>query len=692
MAFRRRASWAAGWLAVLGACAPPPRAGGGPCEAEPPPAGEVRARRIGCDEELLVAGEARVSDWLLENDRVRFRVLDAGYAVHRLDAAGGVLADGAPWGQDGDAVAEATPLPDGAPFRSVAVEPVQGPDGAAGLRLDGRTASGAVAAFTWWLDPGADGLRLDGATAMDLVVPWGTSKVGELVEISVEAGDRPALVLGSDAPWEDLGGWLRLTAPTALWMGSRPDVVAARWPSRQRLQGESDGRWVEARAAGRTLLRVPVVDGRFDAEIPAEVDEVRADAAGFAAGPWAPPGEGLLLPVGPEARLQLRVADETGRPLPATAFWDGRPAALPGGQGEVQRGPGTAPLVVFAGPLYEAADLGDVEIDGVTERAVTLRAASPGAAVVDFGVRTWPDRLTRADPAAALRDAQAAGATLAVAVADDEVGRTASLGPDARGLLATAGTRARGDGWSILAFPWARDSRRPGSGALDLTGFTPAVAVERFSRAGAWTVVDAGWLAAAGDPLSWVRRPDFLALDGIDALPQLLSVWDRGVALAPVGPWTLLPAADPADPSPVPVVRALETGDTVASTGPWARLWVSGAVPGEDPPAWAVHRAVVACSAPAWAPLRRAVLLGPGGVELASAPASGPQEATVAAWVPPGLWWAGLCEGAEDSWLTGGPVWALTAPVFGGAGADARGAPAGQEGGVAGETLVSPAL
>jgi hypothetical protein len=593
---------------------------------------------------------------------------------------------------DGDAVAEATPLLDGAPFRSVSVSAVSGPDGAAGIRLDGRTAGGAPAAFTWWLDPGATGLRLDGAMALDLVVPWGSARVGELLEISVESGDRPALVLSSDAPWEDFGGWLRLTAPTTLWMGSRDDVVAARWAERQPLRGTSDGRWVEVQGDGRTLLRVPVRDGRFAAEIPAAADAVRADAAGFAAGEWASPGTDLALPVGPEARLRVTVADADGRPLPATAWWDGRPTALPGGDGEILRGPGTAPLIVFAGPGYEAVDLGDVEISGAVERAVSLRAAGPPAAVVDFGVRTWPDRLTRADPASALRDAHAGGATLAVAVADDEVGRTASLGADARGRLVTAGTRARGDGWSIVAFPWARDSRRPGSGALDLTGFGPAEALERFARAGAWTLVDAGWLAAAGDPLTWTRRPDLVALETLDDLPAVVAAWDRGVPVAPVGPWTLLPAADPGDPSAVPVVRALETGDTVATTGPWARLWVGGAVPGEDPPPWAVHRAVVACTAPAWAPLQRAVLLGPGGVELASAPADSPQEATVAAWVPPGAWWAGLCLGDAESWLTGAPVWALTGPVFGGPGAAAPRAVAGQEGGVAGETSVSPAL
>jgi hypothetical protein len=47
-------------------------------------AGEVRARRIGCSDEILPDGEARQGDWLLENSQIRLAIRDATVSLTQL--------------------------------------------------------------------------------------------------------------------------------------------------------------------------------------------------------------------------------------------------------------------------------------------------------------------------------------------------------------------------------------------------------------------------------------------------------------------------------------------------------------------------------------------------------------------------------------------------------------------------------
>src|SRR5687767_14464786 len=64
-------------------------------------AGEVRARRVPCGDELIEGGEGRRSDWLIENAVARYVIRDSAAALTQLEGAGGTIVDAAaPGGTD----------------------------------------------------------------------------------------------------------------------------------------------------------------------------------------------------------------------------------------------------------------------------------------------------------------------------------------------------------------------------------------------------------------------------------------------------------------------------------------------------------------------------------------------------------------------------------------------------------------
>ena len=83
-------------IALLLACSAEITVDPAACDAEALAAGQVRARRIPCSDELIDGGEGRRSDYLIENAVARFVIRQGSDALTRLGLAGGVHHGGGP--------------------------------------------------------------------------------------------------------------------------------------------------------------------------------------------------------------------------------------------------------------------------------------------------------------------------------------------------------------------------------------------------------------------------------------------------------------------------------------------------------------------------------------------------------------------------------------------------------------------
>lgn len=636
------------------------------CDARALTAGEVRARRIPCSDELHPGGEALRGDILLENARVR-AVFKSDHALSRHGGAGGTLVDLAP-PEVTDGVVEIVPLIDGAWFAEADLALWQDGD-VVGLDVAGTLPDGTAHTLTWSLAADANTVAVDGADALLVVPAVNAARVGDTIEARSALTGGASLLYASDGVAADLGGWVRWDGATAVHAGTRADVIAARWPERVPVSGQTDGTAVSVLGPDGLLTRLPVSDGRFSGEVPAEATGLVAWKGGHADSETAPPGEDLLLPVGAPGFLSLRVEDPDGRPLPATVWWgDERwwtgPTGLPLGVG-----PGTRALTVSAGPRYSVAELGEVTVEDTVELAVVLEPAHSGAAPADLAVPAWPDPSTRRSSGRQLGFAAARGARFAVTTASDEVPNASPDADTARFLSAFASVRSpTGAHGVVQGWPWFRTTRRPAHGApawQELDG-TDVLALHD-AGGSRFTVVEPAWVETAGPVFDWDPAPQAVRLSGVSDLPRVAPALDAGAVFGFIGPWTWLDDTPADGPEIVAAERALHTGGTVAGNGPWIDIDVLGLGPGGqlDAPWMPVS---VTCSGPDWMPLTHATLVGDGGVELArfeAHQATAPQ-IEGGAIIPAQRWLVATCEGDAAAWPElDAPAWAVSSPLYG---------------------------
>lgn len=510
---------------LLAGCAADPGPVEETCTVVPVPAGEVRATRIVCEEQLVAGGEGRVGDWLLENAVARFVVRDTYASLTQLGEAGGGLVDASLLGGP-DLLMELLPV---------------GERGSASATVTGDEGVVEIGAFAWRLAADESTLHLEGEPPAATWVPRPGVDRWDLVSRVDEA------FLGVAA--EDVsgeGGQLAVAGLTGV------ELDAAAWyADAAPIAGPVDADAVDLFAAdGRQLDRVPVLDGELAVGLPAG-----ATATGYRPG-CSHAGLELVACGG----LRVRARDDAGRALAVTVHFGGADFPLPEGGGRAPLGPDGGEVWVWAGPGYSAWQgwfpggeaNAEVRLTRVlpAEREWPAEAGSEapadwesgGVLLADFALEVAPDADHAEYSADALHAARAEGVGYAVLLADDEVPVSAREAHD--DIRVSLGTRTGGDAWAWGVSP---NSRRAAHGAPDWPGFG---ALDRLTlvRGGAgadrFTIVTRTWVAAArgeGEPWSWPVRPSALWMEGPADVGALVELCEDWVDVQPLARRTWLP-------------------------------------------------------------------------------------------------------------------------------------------------------
>ncbi len=597
------------------------------CDPEPLPEGRVRVRRIPCDDEAIAGGEARRADYLIENARARYALRHPGAPLTLLEGGGGTLIDAAAPGEE-DLLAELVPLVGQGWLEQTRLELEQG-SGAAALHLsgypiplpflEGRLEGEASNLVTLSYRLAADDpvLHIDGAEAWWLLPREGVELAGSTLR-------RDGRMLGVDGEIEDLGGGLLVRGAGRLAVGTPSEVMASLWPGGAVVSGVTEGEGVEVLAGATVVGWLPVgEDGVFEGAIPRGADGLRAIAEGHAPGPVVPADRGDL-PLGPAARLGLRLMDRSGRPLSASVHArDSRGRtrwfALPEEGGWLELGAGAWTLDVDAGPLYRSPSPVVLALEGARELELELDGPGrpAGWALAALGVEAWPSRVTRIPPERALAREAARGVDFAVVAARDEVVTASVERPWLGAISAGSGSLALSDDQgAVLAWPVSSNRRKPAHGAVDWRGLS-AEDILRVAEGSEGQrrllAVDLDWIEAAGPSWGWEPWPDLLRLERLEQLDALLALYDGWVDLPPTGPLTWVWLGHD-DPHAEEVERGMLSGATVASTGPLLILRLDGGSPGQTPPARQPHTVSLELLAPRDLEIEGAALVVDGAV------------------------------------------------------------------------------
>lgn len=600
--------WLLGCVTPAGLPAPP---GCDPRELQP---GEVRAKQVGCADELIDGGEGRVGDWVIENAVARFVVRGTYAPLTELEGDGGTLVDAAaPGGRD--LLVEYRPDGDRSTIEVVEEE------GAVALVSPG---------VTWRLPADSPALQIVAAGTGRLVPLPGVERTGATL-------DDGEAFLGFDGEVEVDSGTPSLREVTRVAVDPE-----ATWPDGEPFTATVDADRVVLGRDGRELRRLPVVDGVADG--------------------WAPPGaeatgerDGCVY-AGLEplacGTLMLRVQDQDGRAIRAVVTDGVHTWTVPDGGGRVPAGPEARLLHVGAGPAFSVATLPWAGGDATVYLTLFRELDAEGWALVDVDVPALPDPDSRLAPWEALTERVAWGVDYAVVVADDEVPAVAVDPRDP--VLAAAGSRAGGGVWS---WPWSPNGRRAAHGAVpwqDLGALDQLTVSQGGESAARHTVVTGDWVEAAraeGPPSTWSERPDLVWLASPEDLPVYLGLLDDWVDVAPVAATTWAQVVG-ARNGPA-VEAALLDGRVSAGNGPRLSL--------AEVPALGGQRAVTArVEAPHWMVVDRAwAHTSAGARELVL------RDGVATGVVPPGTAWV-VVEVRGRSWAPwlAEPAWAVSGPLW----------------------------
>ncbi len=564
------------------------------CDARSLEEGQVRARRIPCDDEAIEGGDARRADYLLENAVARYGVRHPGAPLTLLGTGGGTLIDAATPGGE-DTLAELVPLVEGGWLCETTLELEQG-EGSAAIHVHGvpcpvtfldwsSPASDVPITITYRLEADSPVLTVEGHQGAWLLPVAGAQASGATLRVD-------GSMLAMDGQPLDYGGGVYFDGGQRLAVGEPTAVHAALWPGGGEVAGTCAGDGVELLGEGSPVGWLPVDDdGEFSGAVPAGTDALRALAEGHGEGPSEALGTDLDLPLGQEGWVYLRVLDRGGEQLPArlTAVdGHGRRSlhAVPAEGGALGLGGGHWELQVDAGPLYTRHRRTLEELSGEVHLDVELGGTPPpaGWVLADLSVETWPSRTDRRAPADALALVAAAGVGFGVVSAEDEVATAALDQPWDGRIRAVSGSTAQSDGQGrVLAWPVSASRRKPAHGAVDWRGLSArdllrvAAGSDNQDRL---LAVDATWLEMAGPSHAWDPWPRLFVLDSLEELDQALTLFDGWVDVALAGPLTWAWIGHDERYASVDVERALVEGHTVATTGPLLELELEGVGPG----------------------------------------------------------------------------------------------------------------
>ncbi len=574
----------------------------------------MRARRIACSDEILPSGEARQGDWLLENAQIRLAIRDTTVSLTQLRGTGGTIIDAAlPEGTD--SLVEVIPSLGGAWFQTATVKAWTNED-AAGIRIQGQLPDGTEAQVDYTLPADSVELELSGMDGITLVPMTNSVLVGSAMETSAD-GDW--VVLSADGDIEDLGGWVRWNGSSVLRFGERKAVHSAQWPDGRRIDGTSNGSWVEVVESDEVVARFPVDDGAFSGWIPGTLDGLRAVAVGAEEGPLRAARSGQEVKTGPRGSINLWVTDQDGDPLPATLTWNGVDHPWLPGDGSLGVGPGLGSGSVSAGPAYDTVLIAEQTLSGTSSLEVQLTRQVGDALLSRLDVVGAPDPTERRSAEQVLRAQAAYGVRWAVLVAQDEIPRVSLSSITSDWMHAQAGSRSGGDAGAPMTWPWSTDSDAPAHGAAPWHLLDPLDLLDVMSKAGSRrAVVDTGWVEAAGDPVTWGLRPEDFRINDLEDLGTYTLLLNHWLPLTPVGPWTWIEDIRPEEASTTEAVRGILAGRTTATMGPRLVLTVDGTGPGELLPDSMLPTKRIRLrveAAPGYAPTHAAVLTEAGELQ-----------------------------------------------------------------------------
>jgi len=612
------------------ACGPPERVvilGPDDCVPTLEDARYSRAKPIVCDDEILF-GEALRGDWMLQSAALTAHIRQGGRSVSQASWAGGTLIDFT--GADSADISELVPLfelADGTLswFVDAEVEAIEDGHGA-GIVVNGTLPDGSSDTLTWWLDHGSDTLQMRGTSRMEVVPLAGSILRGDILL-------PDGMLITDGLVTEDFGGRVRWQGVHWIRADFSSTELSDHLPERyvQPVAGDCrNGEWVYVRdAAGRLLQRVIVLpDGNYSFLADRRAVDIICVASSRTNSGWQPlPSdwerddehpEEQYLDIGRFGELTVHADTSDGHRPPITVWWNDARWTLSGGAGVLGVGAGNGSGLVSAGPAWSAAEIAEMSVEEDSQAAVVLHRAIPDDALLaDFSIEAWPDREVRSSGRTLASRAVASGVQWAITVADEAVAPTGSSFLNQDDLWTSTGARTDTVHGRIVSWPWGASFKANQWGAPDTRDLDPhaALAVMGGGR-GLTTIVDPEWVAAAGHPSSWPVVPDALMIDSLDQLPTYFKLLDQRTGLALVGPLTWLDGVDRRAHAEVDAERALTERRTLATTGPWLRLRVDGAAPGQQVWGHIGTTARITVDAPVWMPLDHVALLGPGGMEV----------------------------------------------------------------------------
>ena len=547
--------------------------------------GEVRVKRIACDDEVPYTGDGREGDYLLQNDRLGVIIRTPGESLTMVGLAGGTLLDMVPL-DEYDIFLEGVPLVEGGWMVPHTLE--HGVDSrGAWLMLAGTSApipwvggvEGAPVEITYRLAPDTWRLEIEGTDAL-YVHP---RHVGEPVGSGFSRYAQ-RMITGGEIT-RDFGGAVVIEGIDGVILAQADDAHGEAWPDGPRASGGCEGEYVEVWAGGEVVTRL---EPTFDGRLPPETDALVCVAPGFNPGEPTPPGEGLALTPGAVGWLAVRVEDHRGEALPAVVSWSGVAAsgdlgegrrAVPPRGGVVPIPPGAWDVRVEHGPVVDPWE-GAVRIPPGGEALELLlprRIDEDGWIILSLFREVWPSYRSRLISPTDLDLAAGEGVTYAVQGAPNEV-----VDPWLEEEWTDRAIRLDGGSWTetedagvIWSWPWSDNRRKSGHGAVKYQGFSPEDVLALASDGLApyrHTVVGAEWLAAAGPPHQWEPSPESVRLRGLDDLPLVLDLLAAGRLPGVVGPLTWSPAVNDTLPGEAACERGLYMGWTSASSGPLLAL------------------------------------------------------------------------------------------------------------------------
>ena len=544
------------------------------CDPQELGSGQLRVKRVGCTAELPSGSDGRRGDILLQNQHLSVVFRDAPEALSKHRIGGGTLIDVAPSGEQ-DRLIEAIPLIEGGWMQ---VEEMDwGQDDQGGwVRVSGTSRGvpglepvieGEPVSLTWRLAPDSRVLSFQGASELYVHPGRGHVLVGSALY-------RSGQVLLTDAQRvQDLGGAVIFQDLSQLVVGDWDPAQRALY--RQPSQGSCpDGAIVQALdAQGEVVAWMPP---DWDTMLPDSAVSLRCAAESEIWGPEQPVGTQLLEP------------GLLGSWIP---IWQGPSAfVVQGPLGEQVVGPeeslsfppGDHSLLLEAGPEWEPIQL-DLTIKASVIHFSELnwtRRIEPGDwRQADFFRAPWPSVNSRMEPLDDARLAAALGLSYAVMSAPEQVGRPYTAGWVSDVLRVRAGSVAQGQRGVVWSVGWSRNTQ-PGFGTADtallddpLDLLAMAMSTQSAGRLG---LVDVDWVEQAGPAWAWSPAPTAIRVEGPQDLAAIRGLLEQGERLSLVGPVTWLQVPDDVLPSTTQFERALFAGHSVASTGPWLSVDLSG--------------------------------------------------------------------------------------------------------------------